>query len=328
MKKIYISGIVLSLFLGQAFAQRVAADEIKINREKPTGFSRTQNDTLRGTFNWSTVQIGLAQGGGYIAGNNAYGDLQKAQAYIVNDSVYVSAIVIIFGAKQTPSTDPQNRVSARLYRMDATGTSDTGEADAPGTVLASVDITAADIDTSATGWNAVDLFEYPKVGGMFAVGVDFSNMAANNYAGILMSRGDENNPVHNDMSWEQWDNGTWYSMLESWPRDVAFAIFPVVNSQDPTSIKNQGKNKFKLYQNVPNPLSKTTTLFYELFEPSEVVIEVFDISGRSVFAKSEGYMPAGKSMAVIDAANFTAGVYYYSVNIGQFTLTKKMVVVK
>jgi flagellar hook assembly protein FlgD len=82
----------------------------------------------------------------------------------------------------------------------------------------------------------------------------------------------------------------------------------------------------KLSQNYPNPFSATTTIDYTLVNSSNVSVEVFDITGKSVKSISEGYKSAGSHQVSLDATNLNNGIYYYSFKTDAGQITKKMVV--
>jgi hypothetical protein len=81
-----------------------------------------------------------------------------------------------------------------------------------------------------------------------------------------------------------------------------------------------------LGQNYPNPFNQSTAIAFELSGGSDVFIEVMDMTGRKVLDRAEGFKPAGKHMATLDAAGLEAGIYYYTLKAGQFKETRQMVV--
>lgn len=81
-----------------------------------------------------------------------------------------------------------------------------------------------------------------------------------------------------------------------------------------------------LSQNYPNPFIRTTEIAYELAFSSNVVIDVMDITGRTVLRIDEGDKPAGRQTVTIKAADLESGIYFYTLSAGKFTETKKMVV--
>jgi hypothetical protein len=90
---------------------------------------------------------------------------------------------------------------------------------------------------------------------------------------------------------------------------------------------------FRLGQNYPNPFNPATTIDYDLPTASPVRIEVFNIAGQKVCTLMDCQMPAGQHTAVWDSrddhgARVGSGVYLYRITAGDFTDTRKMVLVK
>lgn len=79
-------------------------------------------------------------------------------------------------------------------------------------------------------------------------------------------------------------------------------------------------------QNVPNPFTKSTTILYTLDKPSEVSIEVFDLTGKKLLVKNEGVQTAGKQAVSINADDFAKGVYFYTIKTVNGNITRKMVI--
>jgi hypothetical protein len=83
-----------------------------------------------------------------------------------------------------------------------------------------------------------------------------------------------------------------------------------------------------LGQNYPNPFSQNTNISYELANPSEVSIIIRDITGRIVLEHSAGLQTAGKHLASIDASALESGIYFYTLNAGNYNETRRMTVSK
>jgi hypothetical protein len=81
-----------------------------------------------------------------------------------------------------------------------------------------------------------------------------------------------------------------------------------------------------LYQNVPNPASKETVIGYELSSYSKVSLRVFDITGKEITIINEGEKAPGKHLIRLNTSNFRSGIYYYTLNDGQTSITKKMII--
>ncbi|MBL7127677.1 MAG: T9SS type A sorting domain-containing protein [Ignavibacteria bacterium] len=87
-------------------------------------------------------------------------------------------------------------------------------------------------------------------------------------------------------------------------------------------------NKYELFQNYPNPFNPTTRIDYNLMKESEVSLTVYDILGKAVSEMKLGKQAPGKQFVVFNAANLSAGIYYYRLTAGDFTDVKKMILLK
>ncbi len=87
-------------------------------------------------------------------------------------------------------------------------------------------------------------------------------------------------------------------------------------------------NAFALGQNYPNPFNPTTQIRFALPEDSHVTLVVFNGAGQKVATLIDDNAPAGFHTVDLDAGNLASGVYFYKITAGQFTQTKKMVLLK
>lgn len=85
---------------------------------------------------------------------------------------------------------------------------------------------------------------------------------------------------------------------------------------------------FELFQNYPNPFNPTTVIAYQLPLPSEVRLTVFDALGREVATLVSTRQAAGRHQAPFNASGLPSGIYFYRLQAGSFTQTKKMTLVK
>lgn len=92
-------------------------------------------------------------------------------------------------------------------------------------------------------------------------------------------------------------------------------------------------DKFNLSQNYPNPFNPKTVINYNLASNvnstlSNVKLVVYDIQGRQIATLVNEQQVAGEHSVVFDASNISSGVYYYKLESGEFTDTKKMLLIK
>ena len=101
-----------------------------------------------------------------------------------------------------------------------------------------------------------------------------------------------------------------------------------------SSTNNELPKVFALNQNFPNPFNPVTNITFDVPKRSNVLLRVFDITGKQVSEIYNGLSDPGKYTADFDATNFASGVYYYEVTANSpdggilFKDVKKMVVVK
>ena len=90
---------------------------------------------------------------------------------------------------------------------------------------------------------------------------------------------------------------------------------------------------FALYANYPNPFNPTTTISYDLPEQAQVTLSVYDLLGKKIKTLVNQSQDAGDKTAVWDGTDelgrtVSAGVYLYQIQAGEFTQTRKMLLLK
>jgi hypothetical protein len=85
---------------------------------------------------------------------------------------------------------------------------------------------------------------------------------------------------------------------------------------------------FILLQNYPNPFNPSTVISFQLPVNSHVTLKVFDVNGREVATLIEGEMTAGKHHVPFAPRDLAGGLYFYQLTAGNFSATKKMLLIK
>lgn len=86
--------------------------------------------------------------------------------------------------------------------------------------------------------------------------------------------------------------------------------------------------EFALGQNYPNPFNPSTVINYELPKSSVVKITVFDILGNEIQQLLNRAESAGYHSVTFSAQNLASGMYFYRLQAGNFTQTRKMILLK
>jgi hypothetical protein len=103
--------------------------------------------------------------------------------------------------------------------------------------------------------------------------------------------------------------------------------YQIMGTADLLSTKTTA-NSFALSQNYPNPFNPSTTINYSIPQGGSVKIEVFDIMGREIKTLVDEYQQKGNYSINFNATNLSSGIYFYSLISGNYTSTKKMVLLK
>jgi hypothetical protein len=83
-----------------------------------------------------------------------------------------------------------------------------------------------------------------------------------------------------------------------------------------------------LQQCYPNPFNPSTIISFTLPTRSFVALKIFDLLGREVATLVSEEMSAGSYSKQWNAANMSSGIYFYRLQAGEVTETKKLVLVK
>jgi hypothetical protein len=85
---------------------------------------------------------------------------------------------------------------------------------------------------------------------------------------------------------------------------------------------------YALDQNYPNPFNPATTITYAVPQNSFISLRVIDILGNEVQTLVNETKSAGTYTVSFDAASVPSGVYFYTLEAGNFVSTKKMILIK
>lgn len=87
-------------------------------------------------------------------------------------------------------------------------------------------------------------------------------------------------------------------------------------------------DRFELSQNYPNPFNPATEMRFTIPTASQVSLEIYNLLGQKVATLVNGYLPAGNHAERWDATGQASGIYLYRLQVGDYTETKKMLLMK
>lgn len=125
---------------------------------------------------------------------------------------------------------------------------------------------------------------------------------------------------------------SWISDRFKW-MDSELSLYTSVDDKE-TALPSE----FSIQQNYPNPFNPSTVIGYSIPEDAYVTLSVYDMLGREVMMRNEGYRNAGSYTVELNSGNFrsvsSSGIYFYTITAKEtagavtYTGTKKMVLLK
>jgi hypothetical protein len=106
-----------------------------------------------------------------------------------------------------------------------------------------------------------------------------------------------------------------------------------VEGHTPTAVRDGPRPRVTLAQNHPNPFNPTTTIEYEVSARERVRLRVYDVRGALVRTLVDTEQSAGAHVTGWNGTDemgraVASGVYYYRLEAGPASATKRMVLLK
>jgi len=118
----------------------------------------------------------------------------------------------------------------------------------------------------------------------------------------------------------------WYGFMDTSPANQVLNWFGV--SDDVREVGGNVPQEFAISQNYPNPFNPTTTIDFAVPKSSLVTLKVYDILGKEITTLINKDMNSGNYKVNFDASGLASGMYIYTITAGDFTSSKKMVLLK
>ncbi len=244
--------------------------------------------------------------GGYVSGQNFYGDLAKADVFTVsNNNSTVDGTYIVFGTGVSSGTG--QTATVKVW-SDAGGL--------PSTELGSATISYDSIAAYAA--NLTEMWvdftpDIPVSAGPIYVGVEFSYNAGDTLSMVTCADGE----IATGTAYELFSDGTWhaYSETVSWGLNVTNVILPVICTA--TGI-NEATNVggVKVF---PNPAESLISVQVKKYDNSTV--RIFDVTGIEIYNALLNEMNT-----TVDVSTFAAGLYLVKVEGKDFSYSEKLTV--
>jgi hypothetical protein len=117
---------------------------------------------------------------------------------------------------------------------------------------------------------------------------------------------------------------------DSQTKTIYQSEFITYNNLITTDVENEAAmpSNYLLSQNYPNPFNPTTAISYELPEADYVRIKVYNLIGKEVAVLVDEQKQAGKYKLQFDGSGIPSGVYFYRIQGGSYSETKRMILLK
>ncbi|KAA0223566.1 T9SS C-terminal target domain-containing protein [candidate division KSB1 bacterium] len=102
----------------------------------------------------------------------------------------------------------------------------------------------------------------------------------------------------------------------------------VVSVDEKEESGNNVPRQIMLFQNYPNPFNSSTIFHYKLPKSDFVSLRVYDLLGRLVNTLVEKWLPEGDYKISWSANNLPSGLYFFRLRVGEFSETKKAILLR
>ncbi len=97
--------------------------------------------------------------------------------------------------------------------------------------------------------------------------------------------------------------------------------------EEPFSLNRQSQI-FSLKQNYPNPFNSETHIRYNIARTSKVLLRVFDVQGREIQTRINEVKSPGQYTVTFNGQNLPSGIYFYHLQAGSFSETRKLILLR
>jgi hypothetical protein len=105
-------------------------------------------------------------------------------------------------------------------------------------------------------------------------------------------------------------------------------VVPVVPPVSVDEVEEEIPANYELGQNYPNPFNPETSIRIAIRSGGFVSLKVFDVAGREVLTGVQEVLKPGVYNVQLNTSELPSGVYFYRLNAGAFTATKKMTLLR
>jgi hypothetical protein len=122
---------------------------------------------------------------------------------------------------------------------------------------------------------------------------------------------------------------TYAAPVDSWQKDAPMPCeTPIFGTTDVANQDMGVPEVYKLEQNYPNPFNPSTRISYAIPENAKVTLKIYNLLGQEVATLVNEEQQRGNHAALFEANKLSTGVYFYRLDAGKFSQTRKMLLLK
>lgn len=118
------------------------------------------------------------------------------------------------------------------------------------------------------------------------------------------------------------------SSIQSTQNSYDYTIIKYSQVTGINQISNEVPENYSLNQNYPNPFNPVTNFRFSIPKADNVNITVYNISGKEISILVSSFLNAGTYEIDWSGNNYSSGIYFYRLTAGDFSETKKMLLLK
>jgi len=111
---------------------------------------------------------------------------------------------------------------------------------------------------------------------------------------------------------------------------TSYGLYAHYGTSRPTDVKESiiKPLNYSLEQNYPNPFNPSTTIRFSIPSSAFVTLKIYDLLGQEIETLVEGLKQPGNYSIEFNAKKLASGIYFYKIHAGNFTDTKKFILLK
>ncbi len=143
-----------------------------------------------------------------------------------------------------------------------------------------------------------------------------------------------------NMAGVRYDNGTFKTAMVSFTMYTSDSVkvstfldnaLTWFGTSKTSSVPSEGNGlviKYDLSQNYPNPFNPETRISYSIEKAGQVKLAVYNVLGQKVADLVNEFKAANTYKVNFDASNLTSGLYFYRLEVGDYSKTMKMMLLQ